>query len=203
MKKYIKSCTVMFFFCLLLQGMKAGAQTLDVQKKSANDKVLVNQSQVLATDQHVLPPPPPPKCAFEAVITRSLSGVTSKVQFQSLNYNDGNAFSLGSNEFVVPNNGLYFLSFNLLWNDFGCNWGAPASATVMIMKNDRETVQSFSGMAPGSAAGGNFNTAFSFSKKFTAGDRLSIHVISILCDGGGVSANIRGGEFSGYRIYSE
>jgi len=204
MKKYISYCKIpVLFFVLLCSSMKTDAQAFVDKKEATNDKVLVTPSQVRATDQHVLPPQAPAKCAFEALITRSLSGATSRLQFQAVSYNDGNAFSPASNEFVVPNNGLYFFSFNLLWNDFGCNWGAPASATVMIMKNDREAVQSYTGIAPGSASGGNFNTALSFSKKFMAGDRLSIHVIATLCDGGGTAANIRGGVFSGYRIYSE
>jgi hypothetical protein len=184
-----------FFFCVLI------GQSQVIQRPSGQPgKVELKTPKILPL------PAPPAKVAFEAIINRRLSGATSGVQFQSVSYNDGNGFSLASNEFVVPDNGLYFLSVNLNWNGFGCTWGAGAEATVMIMKNDREVVQSFSSMAPSGGEGGTFNTALSFSKKFLAGDRLSVHIVATQCDnggGGGTAAVIRTGSFSGYRIFSE
>jgi hypothetical protein len=212
MKVMINFCNPRPYNILKFQFMKNSLLLL-----SFFFSVLVGQSQViqrptgqpgkveLKTPKVQPLPVPPAKVAFEAVINRSLSGATSRVQFQSVSYNDGSGFSLTNNEFVVPGNGLYFLSVNLNWNGFGCTWGAGAGATVMIMKNDRELVQSFSSLAPSGGEGGSFNTALSFSKKFSAGDRLSVHIVATQCDngGGGTSAVIRSGSFSGYRVFSE
>jgi len=148
----------------------------------------------------------PAKISFEAVTTsphsRSSGG---QVNFDAVNSNDGNAFSLASGEFVAPTNGLYFLSVNLLWNGFGCSYGLGGSMSVSVLKNRRETLQNYSSAARNNATE-NFTTALSFSVKLVAGDRITVMAIPSLCDasgGGGTIPELRKAIFSGFRVYTD
>jgi hypothetical protein len=149
---------------------------------------------------------PPAKISFEAVTTSPHSrSSTAQLSFDAVNSNDGNAFNLSTGEFVAPTNGLYFLSVNLLWNGFGCNYGAGGSMSLSVLKNRRTELQNYSCAARNNPSE-SFTTSLSFSVKLVAGDRITLMTIPGLCDasgGGGTLPELRKAIFSGFRVYSD
>lgn len=145
---------------------------------------------------------PPAKVSFEAVITTEQPSPRSPLRFDAVRYNDGNGFSSSENAFIAPTAGLYFFSVNLSWNGYGCEY-IPGSVSLTALKNGRESLQGNSQIAPGSSVGG-FSSILAFSTKLNAGDRITILVVNILCTaGGGTTALLYKGIFSGYRVYAD
>lgn len=143
------------------------------------------------------------KVAFEADITREISSPRSPLHFDAVKYNDGNGFSSTDNIFIAPTAGLYFFSVNFLWNGFGCSYNAGASASVSLIKNGREGLQSVNDQATSSTVGG-FSSVLNFSTKLNAGDKVNVLVVNTLCDAGGGSLPIlRKGTFSGCLIAAD
>lgn len=146
--------------------------------------------------------PPPAKVAFEAVITTEQASPRSPLRFDAVRYNDGNGFSSSENAFIAPTAGLYFFSLNLSWNGYGCEY-IPGSASVTAMKNGRESLQGSVQIAPGINVGG-CSSILAFSTKLNAGDKITISVVNILCTaGGGSTALLIKGIFSGYRVFAD
>lgn len=147
-------------------------------------------------------PPPPAKVAFEAVITAEQPSPRSPLRFDAVRYNDGNGFSSSENAFIAPSAGLYFFSVNLSWNGYGCGY-VGGSVSVTALKNGRESLQGLSQLAPHSSTGG-FSTVLAFSTKLNTGDKVNVVVVNILCtSGGGSTALLHKGIFSGYRVYAD
>lgn len=147
-------------------------------------------------------PDPPAKVSFAAVITTAQPSPRSPLRFDAVRYNDGNGFSSTENAFIAPTAGLYFFSVNLSWNGYGCGY-VGGTVSVMAMKNARESLQTINELAPHSSVGG-FSTVLTFSSKLNAGDKITISVINILCTaGGGTTALLHNGIFSGYRVYAD
>lgn len=145
----------------------------------------------------------PAKVAFEAVINREqLIPLSNPLRFDAVRYNDGLGFSASQNAFIAPTAGLYFFSVNLNWNGYGCGY-VGGSVSVSAMKNTREPLQTINELAPHSSSGG-FSTVLTFSTKLSAGDRITVSVVNILCTaGGGTTAILYSGIFSGYRVYTD
>ena len=146
--------------------------------------------------------PLPDKVAFEAVISTEQPNPRSPLRFDAVRYNDGNSFSSSQNAFIAPSAGLYFFSVNLSWNGYGCGY-VGGSVSVSAIKNTRESLQTINELAPHSSVGG-FSTVLTFSSKLSAGDKITIAVVNILCTaGGGSTAVLYNGNFSGYRVYAD
>ncbi|MEO5944418.1 MAG: hypothetical protein ABIP30_10295 [Ferruginibacter sp.] len=143
------------------------------------------------------------KVAFEADITRERASPGSHPAFDAIKYNDGNGFSLTDNVFTVPTSGLYFFAVNLYWNGYGCAVINSAIASVSLLKNGREGLISVSDQATSSRLGG-FTSMLNFSTKLNAGDKISVFTVNNLCDGGGgTSAILLKGVFSGVLITAD
>jgi hypothetical protein len=139
-----------------------------------------------------------PNVSFNANITTRRSNPSSPLQFESIENNDGNAFSLVTSSFTAPTNGLYFFSLSIIWSGY-CNWSVGGSAAVTLLKNNTvsigsHTTQTFSPEA--------FSNTFSLSTKLNRGDVIKVIFTNQLCDHGGEFPTIYLARFSGYRVYA-
>lgn len=155
----------------------------------------------------------PANVSFEAVTTSPHSKTAAgQLRFDAVNFNDGNAFNLSSNDFTAPTNGVYFFVINLNWNGFGCTngyggaSGTGGSVSIEVLKNRRDAIQNYSSAARINSSEW-FSTDFSFIVKLQAGDKISINTLQELCDapnaGGGIIPQLLKASFSGYRIYND
>ncbi|MEO5944419.1 MAG: hypothetical protein ABIP30_10300 [Ferruginibacter sp.] len=145
-----------------------------------------------------------PAIAFEAVINNQQNNPISPFRFDVVKYNQGNAFSERTNMFVAPANGVYFFTVNFLWDGFGCGYNG-GTLNVAAVKNAGETLYSIKRFAS-YHEWGTFTTAFSFSTKLNAGDRVSLTSAYTFCTGSAVytsHALLHKGSFSGYRVYAD
>jgi hypothetical protein len=186
---------IIILIAVLIMGLGSYAQKEPV-------KLLNPQTAQSGRTPNIIKPEIITKVAFEAIIATPQSSPRSPLRFDGVRYNDGNAFSASENAFIVPTAGLYFLSVNLTWNGYGCEY-ADGGASVSLLKNGRETVQSINQAAPNNNVGA-FSSILSFSTKLSAGDKLTILVINTLCTTGGGSVPIlKRAVFSGYRVYAD
>ena len=144
-----------------------------------------------------------PRIAFRADVAAVQTSPSSPLHFDAIKYNEGSSYSTSGNAFVAPTNGLYFFSLSLLWNGYGCG-AVGGSIKVAAVRNSGDTLQYLGKLSPYRDRG-NFSTAFSFSTKLSAGDRVRIGVVNTLCDlhSGGSLPVLYSGSFSGYRVYAD
>jgi hypothetical protein len=137
------------------------------------------------------------RVSFNTSITTTVVNPASPLQFQNIENNDGNSFSLSNSTFKAPVDGLYFFALVINWNGY-CGWSVGGSASVSLLKNSRTSIwstrtQTFSPE--------DFSTQFSCSVKLKMGDEIKVQFTNMLCDHGGTFPQVYSAKFSGYKIY--
>jgi hypothetical protein len=169
---------------------------------SQKEPVKPSNTQSVKVNNVVRQAPVYDKIAFEAVIDHQQVAPRSPLKFDAVKYNDGNGFSSSDNSFTAPTSGVYSLSLNLNLSGYGCI-GGGGSVSVYTIKNGRDPMPGTQTPATSSNLGG-FSSGLSFSTRLNAGDKITAHVIPILCSNGtGQQAILYRAYFSGFRVYGD
>ena len=113
-----------------------------------------------------------------------------KIDFTGVNFDNGKNFSIATDEFVVPSDGIYHFDLRVNWAGFS----APGMITMMIRTNLFQQIPATTVQA--AVTGQVFDTQFSTLLSLKAGDHITVHVNQQ----SGAQQLFRQVQFSGFRV---
>jgi hypothetical protein len=158
-KQSNKVCLILFTFVF-----SAGSA---LAQQNINKNVA---ARVVSGEQLVLAGP-----AFKAAATY-ISGepvannTEKKIDFTGVNFDNGKNFSVATDEFVAPTDGIYHFDLRVNWAGFS----APGMITMLIRTNLFQQIPATTVQA--AVTNQVFDTQFSTLLSLKAGDHITVHV---------------------------